>query len=84
MERGNRHEKRVFEEMRAALAWQFQAGSKYFRPLTMWSCYRAVYQGEIPPDVIRSAVVLEMFHNVSLIIDDIAPQLLACAPRGGS
>jgi geranylgeranyl pyrophosphate synthase len=62
---------RADDEMRAALAWQFQAGSKYFRPLTIFSCYRALYQGPTPPQLIRSAAVLEMFHNVSLIIDDI-------------
>jgi len=58
-------------EMQPLLRWQFGAGSKYFRPLTIFSCYRAV-SGGVPPDsVIRSAVVLEMIHNVSLIIDDI-------------
>jgi len=59
------------EEMRGALEWQFGGGSKFFRPLTVWSCYRAIYQGPIPPPLIRSTAVVEMFHNVSLIIDDI-------------
>jgi geranylgeranyl pyrophosphate synthase len=59
------------EEMRAALAWQFQSTSKYFRPLTVFGCYRALYEGATPPGLIRSAAVLEMLHNVSLIIDDI-------------
>jgi geranylgeranyl pyrophosphate synthase len=59
------------EEMRGVLEWQFQGTSKYFRPLTVFSCYRAVYEGPIPPSLIRSALVVEMFHNVSLIIDDI-------------
>jgi geranylgeranyl pyrophosphate synthase len=63
-------------ELRPALEWQFRAGSKYFRPLTVFSCYRAIYQGDIPPELIRSAVVLEMFHNVSLIIDDILDRSL--------
>ena len=58
-------------EIRAALEWQFHAGSKYFRPLTMFSCYRAQYEGAVPARLVHSAVVLEMFHNVSLIIDDI-------------
>ena len=58
-------------EIRAPLEWQFQAGSKYFRPLTIFSCYRAVYEGSIPPGLVRSAAVLEMFHNMSLVIDDI-------------
>jgi geranylgeranyl pyrophosphate synthase len=59
------------EEMREALEWQFAEGSKFFRPLTIFSCYQAVYEGPIPPRLIRSAAVLEMFHNVSLIVDDI-------------
>ncbi|HYB40354.1 MAG TPA: polyprenyl synthetase family protein [Candidatus Methylomirabilis sp.] len=59
------------DDIRAVLQWQFQGGSKYFRPLTVWSCYRAIYQGRIPAGLIRSAAVLEMFHNVSLIVDDI-------------
>jgi geranylgeranyl pyrophosphate synthase len=58
-------------EMQPLLRWQFGAGSKYFRPLTIFSSYRAVSGGEPPDSVIRSAVVLEMMHNVSLIIDDI-------------
>lgn len=62
---------RCDDEIREVLRWQFQAGSKYFRPLTIFSCYRAIYQGEVPPGLIRSACVLEMFHNVSLIVDDI-------------
>lgn len=59
------------EEMRAALQWQFIAGSKYFRPLTVFSCYRAMHADDTPPFVIRSALLIEMFHNVSLVIDDI-------------
>src|ERR1700732_231922 len=59
------------EELRDALEWQFLTGSKYFRPLTIFSCYRAVEEGPIPDEVMRSAMVIELFHNVSLIIDDI-------------
>jgi geranylgeranyl pyrophosphate synthase len=58
-------------EMREALEWQFRAGSKYFRPLTIFSCHRALSNEPVPPSLIRAALVLEMFHNVSLIIDDI-------------
>ncbi|GGI85741.1 hypothetical protein GCM10007973_22860 [Polymorphobacter multimanifer] len=58
-------------EMRPLLEWQFIAKPKYFRPLTIFSCYRAVREGEIPESIIRSAAVLEMMHNVSLVIDDI-------------
>ncbi len=59
------------EEMLKPLEWQFQGSSKYFRPLTVFSCYSAIHEGPIPSHTIRSALVLEMFHNVSLIIDDI-------------
>lgn len=62
---------RASDEMRPMLDWQFVAGSKYFRPLTIFSCYRALHPGPMPDAVIRSAVVLEMMHNVSLIVDDI-------------
>jgi geranylgeranyl pyrophosphate synthase len=57
--------------MQPMLAWQFQTGSKYFRPVTIFSCYRAIYAGRIPPELIRSAAALEMLHNMSLVIDDI-------------
>jgi geranylgeranyl pyrophosphate synthase len=59
------------EEMRKILKWQFVAKSKYFRPLTVFSCYRARSGGPLPHRLVRSAAVLEMMHNVSLIIDDI-------------
>jgi geranylgeranyl pyrophosphate synthase len=59
------------EEMRAPLEWQFFGGSKYFRPLTVFSCHRAMHSGAIAPQVLNSALVVELFHNVSLIIDDI-------------
>jgi geranylgeranyl pyrophosphate synthase len=59
------------KEMRAALEWQFLGGAKYFRPLTVFSCYRAVHGGPIPKQIMNSALVVEFFHNVSLIVDDI-------------
>lgn len=59
-------------EMREALEWQFLGGSKYFRPLTIFACHRAVHgPGPIPPRIMTSALVIEFFHNVSLVIDDI-------------
>lgn len=58
-------------EMREALAWQFLSGSKYFRPLTIFACHRSLTSGPIPEEIRISAVVVEFFHNVSLIIDDI-------------
>ncbi len=59
------------DEMREALEWQFLAGAKYFRPLTIFSCYRAAHAGPIPDRIVNAAVVVELFHNVSLIVDDI-------------
>jgi geranylgeranyl pyrophosphate synthase len=59
------------QEMREPLEWQFLFGSKYFRPLTIFSCYQAMCGDEIPNSTIRSAALLELFHNVTLIIDDI-------------
>lgn len=58
-------------EMRAALEWQFLSPAKYFRPLTVFSCYRAMETGPLPERVLNAALVIELFHNVSLIVDDI-------------
>jgi geranylgeranyl pyrophosphate synthase len=58
-------------EIQDALKWQFMAGSKYFRPFTVFSCYRACGSGDVPSSVIRSAFLVELFHNVSLVVDDI-------------
>lgn len=59
------------DEMRELLEWQFVGPSKYFRPTTIFACFQAIYEGPIPGRLIRSAMALEMFHNVSLVIDDI-------------
>ena len=59
------------DEMRAMLEWQFSGSSKYFRPLTIFACFHAIYEGSTPARLIRSAMALELFHNVSLVIDDI-------------
>jgi geranylgeranyl pyrophosphate synthase len=62
-------------EVREALAWQFLGGSKYFRPLTIFSCHAATETHDrrlpLPDRVMTSALVIELFHNVSLVIDDI-------------
>lgn len=58
-------------EMREALQWQFGGGSKYFRPMTVFSCFRANCGQEIPDEVIHRAMIVELFHNMSLIVDDI-------------
>ena len=58
-------------EMREALQWQFVASAKYFRPLTVFSCHRATTAADTPPAIIQSAFLIELFHNVSLVVDDI-------------
>lgn len=61
----------VGPDLKPLLEWQFVEGSKYFRPLTIFGCYRAKIGGDIPDSMIRSAAVLEMMHNMTLIVDDI-------------
>ena len=62
-------------ELKAPLDWQFLSGSKYFRPLTVFSCFNANSpQSELPDQIIRAAQAVEIFHNVSLVIDDILDQ----------
>ncbi len=58
-------------EMRSPLRWQLLSRSKYFRPLTVFACHQAVGETEASAAVLRSAVALELLHNVSLIVDDI-------------
>lgn len=59
------------KEMVEFLKWQFLGRSKYFRPVTTFACHQAVSTKRIDHTLIQSAVVVELLHNVSLIIDDI-------------
>ncbi|MEB3317661.1 MAG: polyprenyl synthetase family protein [Cyanobacteriota bacterium] len=60
------------KEMIPELRWQFISGSKYFRPLTIFSTYRSLVSDVPIPDwLIRCAVVIELFHNMTLVVDDI-------------
>ena len=58
-------------EMRPFLRWQFEGRSKHFRPATIFSCHLALGDGQVTDRLVRSAVALELFHNVALVIDDI-------------
>lgn len=58
-------------ELHPELEWQFLAGSKYFRPFTVFACHRAMHATPAPAAVIDAAMLIELFHNVSLIVDDI-------------
>jgi geranylgeranyl pyrophosphate synthase len=59
------------DEVQQLLRWQLLARSKYFRSLTIFACHRAVSDTSVSDRLLRSAVALELLHNVSLIIDDI-------------
>jgi len=50
---------------------QLSGRAKYFRPVTIFACHRAVNHEPAGDDLIRSAAALEITHNVALIIDDI-------------
>src|SRR6266571_6933677 len=58
-------------EVRNMVRWQLLSTPKYFRPVTVFTCYYAMKDEPLPLEVFRSAVALELIHNVSLIIDDI-------------
>jgi geranylgeranyl pyrophosphate synthase len=58
-------------EVREPLRWQLAAASKFFRPLTVFACHRAVSGATMSSQVMRSALALELFHNVTLIVDDL-------------
>jgi geranylgeranyl pyrophosphate synthase len=58
-------------DMRPMLRLQFGGGSKFFRPLTVFACHRAVSDRPLPEAVLVAALAVELFHNVTLIIDDL-------------
>jgi len=59
-------------DLRPMLRQQFQGSSKYFRPLTLFACHYAVSSSRPPPEtVFIAAQAIEMFHNVTLIVDDL-------------
>lgn len=61
----------VDEELRETLEWTFKGTQKHFRPLTLFACHRAVHGPSLPPQIVELAFVVELVHNMSLIIDDI-------------
>ncbi len=58
-------------ELKPMLRWQLLSSSKYLRPLTIFVCHRSVSRTPVPAPVMLSAVALELFHNVSLVVDDL-------------
>lgn len=64
----------VDPELQDALAWAFSGAPKHFRPLTVFACHRATCGRDgdpIDPKTLESAFVIELVHNMSLIVDDI-------------
>jgi geranylgeranyl pyrophosphate synthase len=61
----------VDEELREPLQWTFAGTQKHFRPLTLFACHRAIGTQEPTAHVVELAFVIELIHNMSLIIDDI-------------
>jgi len=62
------------DEFEEVLRFQFEPGSKYLRALTLLSCdaaMRGPTKATPTDDVLLGAVVIEIAHNVTLIIDDI-------------
>jgi geranylgeranyl diphosphate synthase type I len=58
-------------EVREIVRRQLSAKAKYFRPVTIFACHRAMFKKGPSESLFRSAAALELLHNVSLIIDDI-------------
>lgn len=58
-------------EIQPMVTRQLAARAKYYRPVTVFACHRAMTGESPPPDIVRSAAAIEILHNVSLIIDDI-------------
>lgn len=61
----------VDDELREPLEWTFKGTQKHFRPLTLFACHRAVHGSPVPSETVELAFVVELVHNMSLIIDDI-------------
>lgn len=58
-------------EVRDIIRRQLSGRAKYFRPVTIFACHRAVSKDPPPKHFLPSVAALELTHNVSLIIDDI-------------
>jgi geranylgeranyl pyrophosphate synthase len=59
------------EEMDDCLRWQFSGKSKYFRPVTVFACFKAIGEQRIGNEEQTAALVIELIHNMTLIVDDI-------------
>ena len=53
------------EEMHETLRWQFLGDAKYFRSMTLFSCFRASHREDVGADEIRLALIIEIIHNMT-------------------
>jgi geranylgeranyl pyrophosphate synthase len=58
-------------EVRTMIEAQLSGRAKYFRPVTIFACFRAIEDRAPSETVLTAAAGLELLHNVSLIVDDI-------------
>ncbi len=58
-------------EVHQMIQTQLSGRAKYFRPVTIFSCYRSMADKDPSAKVLTAAAGLELLHNVSLIVDDI-------------
>lgn len=58
-------------EVRPLIQAQLSGRAKHFRPVTIFACYRSIFDKGPSAKVLASAAGLELLHNVSLIVDDI-------------
>jgi geranylgeranyl pyrophosphate synthase len=60
----------VDDELRESLAWALGGTPKYFRPVTVFACHRAVQETPVS-SAVDYAFAIELMHNMSLIVDDV-------------
>jgi geranylgeranyl pyrophosphate synthase len=60
----------VDDELRDSLAWAFGGTPKHFRPVTVFACHRSLSPTPAA-DAVELAFVIELMHNMSLIVDDV-------------
>ena len=58
------------EEVQVMVRRQLSGRAKYFRPMTVFACYRATTPRPLGIRVLRAAAAVELIHNVALIVDD--------------
>jgi geranylgeranyl pyrophosphate synthase len=59
------------KEVRHMVRWQLSGKPKYYRPVTIFACYRAMKGDGETDSLMPRVAALELTHNVSLIVDDI-------------